>query len=103
MNPVRFTQQVVRRAVFFALGLNNPKAWDTSLWNLYGNIDQNSGENITEQNSMELSAVWNAVRLIAETIAALPLHLMEKTPEGKRQAIENSLYTLLHSQANPYM
>jgi HK97 family phage portal protein len=84
------------------LSLSDPKAWDRSLWNLYG-AQSLSGENVTEQTALTYSAVWNAVSLISGTIAALPLHLMQRKDKSKRIADDLPAYRVMHDQANPYM
>lgn len=90
-----------------ALSLTDPKAWDTSLWNLFCNLygsQSLSGENVTEQTALTYSAVFNAVSLISGTIAALPLHLMQREREGKKRfADDYKLYNVMHDQWNPLM
>jgi len=62
-----------------------------------------SGETVTEQTAMTYTAVWNAVSLISGTVSTLPLHLYQsKNGNRKEIARKNSLYRLLHDEANPY-
>ena len=84
------------------LSLNDPKAWNPSLWNLIGSQSL-SGENVTEQSALTYSAVWDAVNLISNTTAALPLHLMQSKEKKKRIADDRYIYRVLHDQANDYM
>ena len=42
----------------------------------------NSGEKVDEQSAMQISTVYACVRLLAETVAALPLHLYRYTDGG---------------------
>ena len=96
-------QRLKKTAQYFRnLGVDDPKAWDPSLWNLYG-AQSLSGETVTEQSALTYSAVWNAVTLIAGTIASLPLHLMQMKAEKKRIATDRVMYRVLHDQANPFM
>jgi HK97 family phage portal protein len=100
---VRILQRLKKTAQYFRnLGVDDPKAWDPSLWNLYG-AQSLSGETVTEQSALTYSAVWNAVTLIAGTIASLPLHLMQMKAEKKRIAADRVMYRVLHDQANPFM
>jgi HK97 family phage portal protein len=47
--------------------------------------------------------VFSCLRILAETVAGLPLHLLERTPGGgKRLARELPLYRKLHSQPNAW-
>ena len=87
---------------FFNLGLDDPKAWNPSLWNT-GGAQSLSGEVVTEETALTYSAVWNAITLISGTVGALPLHLMQKQGEKKRLADSNPLYPVLHDSPNPYM
>ena len=84
------------------LALSDPKAWNPSLWNLYGGQSP-AGENVTESTALTYSAVWNAVSLISGTIGALPLHLMQRKGESKRLADDLPLYRLLHDNPNRFM
>jgi len=85
-----------------ALGLTDEKAWDRSLWNLYGSQSV-SGENVTEHTALTYSAVFNAITLISGTIGALPCHLMQRKGEKKRIADDRRMYRVLHDEFNPYM
>jgi HK97 family phage portal protein len=90
------------RRIVNGLGLNDPKAWDPMLWNLYGSRDH-AGEHVDEQSALTYSAFWCAVRLISETAAALPLHLCQTAGRGKRKALDRYAYHVLHTAANQYM
>jgi len=59
-----------------------------------------SGVSVNAQTAMQLSAVWACVRLISETIAALPLSMYERGPGGKRQAPQHWLHFIIHDQPN---
>ena len=47
--------------------------------------------------------MYACVRVIAETIASLPLHVYEATDTGSRKAPEHPLYRLLHDEPNAEM
>lgn len=85
-----------------ALAVNDPKAWDPSLWRMAG-AQSISGETVTESTALTYSAVWCAVSLIAGTVSCLPLHLSRNDKRRTVKATEHSLFRILHSQANPYM
>ena len=65
----------------------------------------NSGEKVDEQSAMQISAVYACVRLLAETVAALPLHLYRYTDDGKgkESAFDHPLYRILYRQPNDEM
>ena len=85
-----------------ALGLNDPKAWDKSLWSMYGSQSL-SGEKVTEETALHYSPVYNAITLIAGTVSALPLHLMQGRMGKKTVVDDNPLYRVMHDQWNPYL
>ncbi|KGK87361.1 phage portal protein [Clostridium sp. HMP27] len=63
-----------------------------------------SGKPVTERTAMQMTAVYSCVRILAEAVAGLPLHLYEYTDNGgKEKAIKNPLYFLLHDEPNPEM
>lgn len=63
-----------------------------------------SGANVSPSTAMQLSAVYACVRILAETVASLPLHLMRYNDSGgKEKAITHPLYYLLHDQPNEEM
>ena len=60
-----------------------------------------AGVRIDSSNAHTVAAVFSCLRVIAETVASLPLHVLERTAGGgKRQARELPLYKQLHSQPN---
>lgn len=63
-----------------------------------------SGKPVTERTAMQMTAVYSCVRILAEAVAGLPLHLYEYTENGgKDKAISNPLYFILHDEPNPEM
>ena len=62
-----------------------------------------SGKSVTPSSAIQVSAVYACVRVIAETIASLPLRIYEATDAGSRKANEHPLYRLLHDEPNTEM
>ena len=52
---------------------------------------------------MQTTAVYACVRILAETIASLPLHTYQHTKDGKEKARDHPLYHLLSDAPNPEM
>ena len=52
---------------------------------------------------MQMTAVYACVRILAEAIAALPLHLYRYKGDRKEEAVDHPLYRLLHDEPNPEM
>jgi HK97 family phage portal protein len=84
------------------LSLTDEKAWDRTLWNMWGS-QALSGETVSEYTALTYSAVYNAITLIAGTIGALPLHLMQRKGEKKRVADDRRMYRVMHDEWNPWM
>ena len=71
---------------------------------VFGRAD--SGERVDEKSAMQIATVYACVRLLAETVAGLPLHLYkftDKDEKGKEKAKDHPLYKLLYRQPNPEM
>lgn len=64
-------------------------------------LGADTGTVISPRTMLQISAVWACVRLIAETIATLPLSMYERTGGGKRLAQQHPLYSVLHDVPNP--
>jgi len=63
-----------------------------------------SGKFVNERSAMQMTAVYSCVRILAEAVAGLPLHLYRYTDSGgKEKAIDHPLYLLLHDEPNPEM
>ena len=62
-----------------------------------------SGKSVSEKTALQTTAVYACVRILAETIASLPLHTYRYSPGGKEKVLDHSLYHLLHSEPNPEM
>lgn len=62
-----------------------------------------SGVSVTPGNALNYSAVFAAVRVIAETVASLPLILYQQTENGRERAADYYLYDVLKNRPNPYL
>lgn len=62
-----------------------------------------SGVSVSGEGALKYSAVWACVRVLAETVAQLPLVVYERLERGKRAAPDHPLYRVLHDQPNPIM
>ena len=60
-----------------------------------------AGVVVTTESAMQLAAVQACIRLLAESVASLPLHLYRRLPGGgKERATDHPLYRVLHSAPN---
>jgi len=62
-----------------------------------------SGKMVNERSSMQTTAVFACVRIIAETIASLPLHTYRYVGDGKERDYGHTLYRILHDEPNAEM
>lgn len=62
-----------------------------------------SGKTVNERTAMQTTAVYSCVRILAETIASLPLQTYKYTDTGKEKATKHPIYNLLHNEPNPEM
>lgn len=78
-------------------------AADDDYWYTPRSIPTASGVGIDSDSALRVAAVFACVRVLAETIASLPLHVYRRLPGGgKARAPEHKLYHLLHDQPNEW-
>lgn len=87
-----------------ALSLSGGNLKDPRLNELFGGASTDSGVSVTPDTALTYSAVYAAVRCIAESVSSLPLNYYERLPAGgKAHAKANPLHYLLHDEPNPEM
>ena len=75
--------------------------WGSTYSFFFGNTT--SGKTVNERTAMQTTAVYACVRILAETIASLPLHTYKYTETGKQKATGHQIYNLLADQPNSEM
>jgi HK97 family phage portal protein len=70
---------------------------------MLGETPTASGVNVSETNAMRTSAVYACVRVIAQSMASIPLITYRHTKTGKERALDHKLYSILHDSPNPEM
>lgn len=81
-------------------GLSDPDHW---LCRIIQQNQTSAGKNVTADTALKVAAVYACVKVLAETIASLPLMLFERTEDGGKQpATDHPLYTLLHDAPNDH-
>lgn len=74
---------------------------DKDLYRALGGEDTWSGERVTSQGAMQLSAFWACTKLISQVIASLPLGVYERAADGQKIARpDHPLYELIHDAPN---
>lgn len=71
-----------------------------AFWSAWASSANTAGQQVNENTVMSLSASWACTRLISEAVATLPLHLYERTPDGRRRAVNHPLYPILNRSPN---
>ena len=78
------------------------KAADAGYSFLFGRTT--SGKPVNERMAMQITAVYACVRILAEAVASLPLHVYEYRDDGGKEMVhDHPLYYLLHDEPNPEM
>lgn len=63
-----------------------------------------SGKPVNERSAMQMTAVYSCVRILAEAIAGLPLHVLdEQDGKARKKAVDHPLYSILHDEPNHEM
>lgn len=91
--------------------LPRPKAVSSTLESqireYFGGGSTSSGVAVNSDSAMRLATVYACVKVLYQSIAQMPCHLMERVGEGKdatnRKAVDHPLYRILHDQPNGWM
>lgn len=87
--------------------LFNNSAWDDYIRSFLRGDDlpNASGQiNINTFTAMKYTAVFACVRVLSETLAAMPIMLYRKKPDGDREQVNDlAIYDILHNQPNSEM
>lgn len=85
--------------------VNNTGGWINGDSQTYQDISwwapSYAGQVVTKETAMRVSAVYACVRLIAGSIAALPLPVYERTPLGRKQIEDHPLHWILNEEPTP--
>lgn len=87
----------IKSAIIKWLGLTHEE------WGQYFGKTSDTGEVVTTDKALTLSAVWACTRLISQTIATLPVSVYQRTPNGRRNRDDHQVARLLHSRPNADM
>jgi HK97 family phage portal protein len=102
LNPITWLSRRIAGEVRSHMA--NPPDWFVA-WNDGGvTATAGSGVVVNEYTALNFSAVYQAVRIISEAVASLPLPVYERAePRGKNRVRDNPIYTLLDEQPNEEM
>ena len=65
-------------------------------------IDADDGGPIEPQRYLEVSAFHACVRVISESVASLPFHLIRQSGDTRERASDHPYYRLVHDRPNPW-
>lgn len=78
----------------------NPEEW---LIDMIGGPKTATGVNVTEQNALKNTAVYACVRILAESLASVPLPLCRYEVKGTSKAVDHPWYDILMTVGNSEM
>ncbi|SFN60418.1 phage portal protein, HK97 family [Cohaesibacter marisflavi] len=84
----------IKSAVVRSLTIREPNGWVSDA------ARADSGELVTFETAMALSAVWACVNLLSGTISTLPLSVYKRDDDTRVDASKHPLYSLLHDSPN---
>jgi HK97 family phage portal protein len=80
------------------VSLSNSAAW-SEFFQLSSTV---TGDSVTEEKALGVTAIWQAVNVISGTIAALPFHLYTTKDGVTDKDTRNPLYYLIHDRPNDF-
>jgi HK97 family phage portal protein len=76
---------------------------DSDFWYQGTGYQTATGLRVSPESAMRVAAVYACVRVVAETVASLPLIIYKATPDGgKVRATDHPLFDRLHDAPNPW-
>jgi HK97 family phage portal protein len=73
---------------------------DAGFWSTFYGADSASGKIVSQQTTLQLSTAWACVRLIAETVATLPISLYERKNGAAVIATQHPVHAVISQQPN---
>nr|WP_321457196.1 phage portal protein [uncultured Cohaesibacter sp.] len=83
-----------KSALIRRLSIREPDGW------VPDGAYSDSGEAVTFETAMALSAVWSCINLLSGTIGTLPLSIYQKKGDSRVEAVNHPLYSVLHESPN---
>ncbi len=73
------------------------------IFSTFGGGTTSSGVSVNSDSAMRQMTVYACVKILSQSIAQLPLHLIAQNGEIKKKAVDHPLYRRLHDQPNRWM
>ncbi|MDY6969978.1 MAG: phage portal protein [Spirochaetota bacterium] len=82
--------------------IDDPHYWPNIFGKLFGTSSK-AGVTVNSDTAMQSGAVYACIRVIAETIASLPLNIYKKNSDNSKEiAYDHPLNDILHNSPNAY-
>jgi HK97 family phage portal protein len=74
-------------------------------WNpwITNSIHTSAGVTITNDTALQISAVFDGIRVISEDVAKLPLQVFKRLDKGREKRSDNNIWRLFNESPNPEM
>lgn len=98
-------QKFVSKFIWSSRSLENPnESVNTqNVLSHFGLTESEAGVSVNTKSALTLSAVYRAIRIKADTMASLPIHVIEKTGNGKQVSVDHDLNYLISKEPNNIM
>lgn len=70
-------------------------------WSRFAGRESSSGKVVTLDNAMQLATVWACIKLNAQAVSSLPLHVYEKQPDDDRVKVDDDVSSVIGSDGSP--
>lgn len=81
-----------------SISLDDPRILD-----IFGGNDTYSGEKVSENKGLGITAVYTSINILMQTIGSIPFSLKQKTENGRETVEDDLVHYLIHDQPNEYM
>ena len=80
--------------------ISNPASWFMDATGVSGVY---SGAKVSERTALNYSAYYACVKVLAETLATVPLKVYERQDKGRRESMTHPLWPIVRMRPNPLM
>lgn len=98
-----FLDEAKKRAAFLVAAVTgniNNATYSASVMEAFGVSPSASGMSVTPASAMRVSSVFACTRIISSGVASLPLHIYERTDDGRKR-VDHALWWLLNEKPSP--
>jgi HK97 family phage portal protein len=84
-----------------AVTTTDTDGWFPLMFN--GSVMTAAGVSISNDTALQISAVFNSIRIIGEDIAKLPLQVFKRLDKGREKRSDNNIWRIFNESPNPEM